>query len=572
MRADVAGRLRDGAVLRAWMDLAVPALTAARARIDSVNVFPVADGDTGTNVLLTVRGAAEAVRSLGPSATDTELLGALGRGAQLAARGSSGMILSRYLGGLAESADAPLPEALLRAAVAARGAVHQPEDGTVLTLAARVAAAARASAGDEADALTEAVEAGRADLAEISSAHPVLRSARVVDAGACALLVLLDALLAALRGAAGPVDVSWLAKQTEPAGHPEHLGHLEHLGHAERPGHTGPTEPAEPAEPAEQPGYAGAERATASGADEHLFEVLVVLRATGPGAAARLRTSLATTGDAVAVVDGDGLLTAHVHADDPAVVLAAVGATGAIEGTWTATVRVLVGRSGPVVACTAHPALAGTLALAGAVVLVVPDDVPADHVRDAVVRAVQDAGTPAHGTLPTDDAVPTEDPAPTDDAVPADDATPLDAGAHVVVLPGDRLPDHVLPLHDQPRAAGDVSWGVRAEVADELRVVAAVVAGPGATTTTASCADQASALDTADRLFSASASVPLDDAGAVLDGVRTLTVLLGRGATLEDGLELVDVLGARHPEVPVALAGPVPTGPAFGLAVSEVRP
>lgn len=476
-------------MLRAWMDLAVPALTTARARIDAVNVFPVADGDTGTNVLLTVRGAAEAVGSLGPSAPDHDVLHALGRGAQLAARGSSGAILGRYLGGLAEAADAPLPDALRRAADAARAAVLRPEDGTVLTLAARVAAAAQGSAGDEADALAAGVGAGRVDLAGISATHPVLRSARVVDAGACALLVLLDALVAALRGASGPVDVSWLAEHAAADG-------VADVG---------------------------------AGPGERVFEVVAVLRVAGTGAGDRLRASLATTGDAVAVVDGGELLTAHVHADDPAAVLAAVGAAG---GTWTAAVRVLVGRSGPVVACTAHPSLAGTLALAGAVVLVLPDGVPPDEVHAAVARAVQDAGAPAHG------------PAPTDDSARA-----------VVVLAGDRLP---------PGASGP-GWAARADVADELRVVAAVVAGPGADTTTASAADRASALAAADRLVHGAAR-----AGAH-DGARTLTVLLGPGAAVEDGLDLADALGSRYPDVPVALAGPVPAGPAFGLAVSQVR-
>lgn len=492
----------DGDVLRAWLDGAVPALEAARERIDAVNVFPVPDGDTGTNVLLTVRGAADAVRALDPAAPGAEVLRALGRGALLAARGNSGVILSRYLGGLAEAADAPLPEALHRAAVAARTAVHQPEDGTVLTVAARVAAAAQ-DAGDDAVALAAGITAGKGDLAGICAAHPVLRSARVVDAGACALLVLLDALLAAVRGVAGPVDVSWLA---------EHAG----------------------ADPVADPDQ-----------DDRAFEVMAVLHAASPAAvdpAATdpaaldpaavdvLRTALAAVGDAVAVVGDDTALTVHVHADDPAAVLAAVEATG---GRWTATVRALVGDPRPVVACTAHPGLAGALALAGAVALVLPDGVPPAEAAAAVARAAQDALAPVHAP-PSRTARPT--------------GTAPDAGAAVVVLPGDRLPaDALHPAWVVPDGAGD-----------ELGVLAAVVGAPGARGATASAADPDTALVAAEQLLAAAPAGP-----------RTLAVLLGRGATADDGLDLADRLGPRHPDVRVAVSGPVPAGPAFGLVVTS---
>jgi hypothetical protein len=506
----------DGDVLRAWLDGAVPALEAARERIDAVNVFPVPDGDTGTNVLLTVRGAADAVRALDPAAPGSEVLRALGRGALLAARGNSGVILSRYLGGLAEAADAPLPEALHRAAVAARTAVHQPEDGTVLTVAARVAAAAQDAGGDDVVALGAGITAGKGDLAGICAAHPVLRSARVVDAGACALLVLLDALLAALRGGTDPVDVSWLAE------------------------------------------HAAADPAAAAGADDRAFEVMAVLHGADPAAAGPagpaaepapdgpagpatvgpaavdvLRAALAAAGDAVAVVGDDTALTVHVHADDPAAVLAAVEAAGV---RWTATVRALVGDPRPVVACTAHPGLAGTLALAGAVAVVLPDGVPAPEAGAAVARAVQDALAPVHAP-------------PSWTARP--EGTVRDAGAEVVVLPGDRLPADAL----QP------AWVVPDGAGDELGVLAAVVCAPDARGATASAADPGTALVAAEQLLATAPAGPC-----------TLAVLLGRGATVDDGLDLADRLGPRHPDVRVALAGPVPAGPAFGLALAPSGP
>jgi hypothetical protein len=501
----------EGAVLRAWLGCAVPALEAARERIDAVNVFPVADGDTGTNVLLTVRGAADAVGALDPAAPGTDVLRALSRGALLAARGNSGVILSRYLGGLAEAPDVALPEALRRAAEAARTAVHEPEDGTVLTVAAHIAAVASAAAdstgtgetpGGEVAALAAGVDAGRAGLAGISAAHPVLRATRVVDAGACALLVVLDALVVALDGREGPVDVAWLA---------EHAA-------------AGPAPAADPADRA--------------------FEVMAVLHAADAEAAAGLRDALAAVGAAVAVVEDHAVLTAHVHADDPVAVLEAVGACG---GSWTASVRTLVGAPRPVVACTAHPALAGALALAGSVALVLPDGVPAPDVRAAVLRAAQDALAPAHAPGAARGPV-TPGETTTGAATPGPDR-PDASAAPVVVLRGDRLAADVLD-------ALDPAWAVPGWASDDLRVLAAASAGPDVQPATAVAADPDAALTAAERLLGVDPSP------------GRLVVLLGPGARADDGLDLADRLGAPHPGLPVTVAGPVPTGPAFAIAVT----
>ena len=441
-------------MLRDWLDRAVPALEAARERIDAVNVFPVPDGDTGTNVLLTLRGAADEVAALpagADGATDdgAAVLRALARGALLSARGNSGVILSRYLGGLAGAAPeaapaaasgpalgaAPgaLPDALAAAAAAARSAVPEPEDGTVLTVAAVVADAARHAAArgaGDAAALDAGVAAGRADLARISAAHPVLRSARVVDAGACALLVLLDALAAALADRPAPVDVGWLD---------EH-------GAAREPGGSA------------DPTGAGSGDGGAGG-----YEVVALLRAgagdgAGPAAdataAERVARDLAATlpavGGAVAVVAGEGLVTAHVHAPAPADVATVLTAAGA---RWTASVRTLLGAERPVVACTGSGEAAAALAHAGAVAVLLPDGTPAEDARDAVRRAVQDAQQPVHA-------------AGARGAAPAGDDPTTGAGRQgsVTVLPGDRL------------AAADLDpgWLVPAGATDEAGVLAAL--------------------------------------------------------------------------------------------------
>lgn len=513
-------------MLRDWLDRAVPALEAARERIDAVNVFPVPDGDTGTNVLLTVRGAADEVAALPGGAGSTTgavagatpgttqdadgaaVLRALARGALLSARGNSGVILSRYLGGLAAAASGALAPALATAAEAARSAVPEPEDGTVLTVAAVVAGAASEAAArgaGDADVLDAGVAAGRADLARISAAHPVLRSARVVDAGACALLVLLDALAGALAGRPGPVDVGWLDEHGA-AGDPH--GAWADDGTDAGTGADSGTGTGAGADSGTDAGTgadagAGTDAGADSGADSGPpggYEVVALLRTPadgapgeGPGSddapaerlARHLAEALPAVGDAVAVVAGDGLVTAHVHAAAPADVAEVLTAAGA---RWTASVRTLLGVERPVVACTGSGEVAAVLADAGALAVLLPDGTPADEGRDAVRRAAQDAQMPVHaGTDAPDDAragdlAGTRGDAGTDDDAGAgagDDAgadhaataggepTPAAAGDRAVtVLPGDRLD----AAHLDPR------WVVPDGATDDAGVLAALTA------------------------------------------------------------------------------------------------
>lgn len=566
LHADVAGRVVDADVLRAWMASAVPALEVARERIDAVNVFPVADGDTGTNVLLTLRGSVQEAAGLPLDAAGPELLRAVARGALLAARGNSGVIVSRYLGGLAEAADGALAVALDRAATAARAAVHEPEDGTVLTVAAVIAGttgeAAARGLGD-ADALAAGVAAGRTDLARISAAHPVLRSARVVDAGACALLVLLDALAGALAGRTEPVDVGWLAEHA-----PAVLDTDAHL--------------------------------TTDG----LFEVMAVLRTGATGAAGpsadTVGAALAQIGEAVAVVDGDGLFTAHVHTADPATALGLLGlGSGSTSGSGTATVRRLVGASRALVACTDRPALAAPLALTGAVVLVLPvGGVSIEVARTAVDRAVQDAFAPVH-TMPVSGA-PTVHGVTTVSGAPTVPGCAAVAGP-VVVLPGAGLDPAAVRIEAGSARAG-ATRVVLTDARDDLRVLVAATAAVldpdvladllgGLHSATAD--DLEGALDAAERLLAATWTIGIAASSADLVAesttgraaalatvhpappmdpealaVSAVTVLLGAGATATDGLDLADRLSARYPDVPVVVAGPVPDAPAYRLAVT----
>lgn len=391
----------------AWVEGARTGLAQARAGIDALNVFPVADADTGTNAWLTVEGGARAVdeRVAEGPAPAADLLTAFSRGAMLAARGNSGVILSQWLAGFARRTEAVLEarglaDALRDAARAARLALADPQEGTVLSLADEVARAAHLTA----DALppgapgsgpgavaAHAAAAGHQALARISAAHPVLRRAHVPDAGACALLVVLDALAAALGGGPARDAAGWLP------------------GAAGTPGTTGTRGmPDERARSEAEPGHEAGAEGAAHRFDGHggaAFEVMLVVRVPdgssgGPGphheTGDRLRTALGGTGESVAVVGADGWWHAHVHTDDPAAAIAACAVGGGCVREQVVVRRLDVVDSGVLpaadwrlVVVTTTAGLAAWYATAGAVVVVRAPEAPVttSHVR----RAVEDA-------------------------------------------------------------------------------------------------------------------------------------------------------------------------------------
>jgi uncharacterized protein len=193
------------------------ALEARAGEIDDLNVFPVADGDTGTNMLITAVAVEE-----GAAATTglpwPERCAALARAALTGARGNSGMILSQIVRGAAESltgeegelGGAALARALRQASEAAYAAVRHPVEGTMLTVARRAAEGAEAADGGGLEAVFEAaLEGGRRGVAETPELLDVLREAGVVDSGGLGLVVLLEGLGAGLLGreVAAPIDV-----------------------------------------------------------------------------------------------------------------------------------------------------------------------------------------------------------------------------------------------------------------------------------------------------------------------------------------------------------------------------
>lgn len=207
------------------------------AAVDALNVFPVPDGDTGTNMVLTLQSALEeGGRSQTEGAGD--VLQALAHGALLGARGNSGVILSQIMRGLAQGlAGKDQPDgrevalALCLAAETAYKGVAQPVEGTMLTVMREAAEAARAAdTSDVAVVLQKTVDAARVSLANTPNLLPVLKEAGVVDAGGQGLLLLLEGALAGLQGqplgeaytSLGEIDRGWLA--TVGAAHGEAAG------------------------------------------------------------------------------------------------------------------------------------------------------------------------------------------------------------------------------------------------------------------------------------------------------------------------------------------------------------
>lgn len=194
------------------------ALEARADEVDDINVFPVADGDTGTNMLLTAV-AVEREAAATEGLTRDQRCAALARAALMAARGNSGMILSQLVRGAAESLareegaldGAAVARALRAASEAADAAVRHPVEGTMLTVARLAAAGAEsASARDPAAVLAAALDAGRRGVAETPALLDVLREAGVVDAGGLGLEILLEGAAAALAGreVAAPMRVA----------------------------------------------------------------------------------------------------------------------------------------------------------------------------------------------------------------------------------------------------------------------------------------------------------------------------------------------------------------------------
>ena len=285
----------DVTMLLRFVEVATEALAAAREEIDALNVYPVPDGDTGTNMFLTLSSARDALhevvdQSAEPTPEDwPAAVAAFSRGALLGARGNSGVILAQMLGAMTKhllaSADGRRrgdrwADAMVAATRASYEAVGTPVEGTMLTVACAASEAARAAADalvvdDVAAVVGAAAEAAAAALARTPLQLQVLADAGVVDAGGRGLCVLLDALETALTGRRALDEPVRAARRHIPVPLPTH-------------------------------------DLTAEGPS---YEVMYLLDADDD-AIPDLRRRLAELGDSLVVVGGEGLWNVHVHVDD----------------------------------------------------------------------------------------------------------------------------------------------------------------------------------------------------------------------------------------------------------------
>ncbi len=192
------------------------ALTQRKEEINRLNVFPVPDGDTGTNMSLTIESVVNNLRSLGSDADGQAVRKAIIQGALMGARGNSGVITSQILRGLCEGSDGldqfdteTIAASLQKAEEVAFQAVRKPVEGTILTVLRDTAKAAKdaAALGLDTDAAMEAiVSEAYASVQRTPDFLAVLKENGVVDAGGFGLAILLDSFAAALLGKA-PLDI-----------------------------------------------------------------------------------------------------------------------------------------------------------------------------------------------------------------------------------------------------------------------------------------------------------------------------------------------------------------------------
>lgn len=348
----------DGTALLRWGRLCLAGLERTRSEINALNVFPIADADTGTNLLATMRAAMVAAGGAGGTEVHA-VAAAMARGATAGARGNSGIILSQVLRGIADAVrpegDRPVPvdagvlrAALARAAALVRESLSTPVEGTILTVLDAAAAAAGACAEHTPVAVALAAAEGAADaLGHTPDQLGVLREAGVVDAGARGLLVLLDALVEVTGGAA-----------------PRRRDYRPEPGVAAVPdaGERAPLprQPPRAAPAAPQ----DAARAAPGGKHAPCFEVMYLLTGTDETRVKQLRDRLGELGDSVVVVgDGEQTWSAHVHCADAGAAVEAGMAAGTVRDIRIESfVITAVGTHAPV--RTSGPADRGILAVA----------------------------------------------------------------------------------------------------------------------------------------------------------------------------------------------------------------
>ena len=277
----------DGETLLHMFVAAAASLESQTEAINALNVFPVPDGDTGTNMLLTMRSAVEEASSA-QALHAGEALASLSRGSLMGARGNSGVILSQIIRGFRQAAHEKerldgldFVAGFREAATYAYQSVSEPVEGTLLTVAREVAEAMEATSwgpqSRPSDVLAASSEAARAAVARTPYQLAVLRENGVVDAGGLGYAVILEAFAAYARGGGDVTPIAAIAERRAPEAKDLHL-----------PSH-----------------------ASYGFCTEYLVEHV----SEDPGS---LRAHMERFGDSVIVVADGGLTKVHLHTKDPA--------------------------------------------------------------------------------------------------------------------------------------------------------------------------------------------------------------------------------------------------------------
>ena len=289
----------NGATFKDMVLFGAACIAGQKQAINDLNVFPVPDGDTGTNMSLTIQTACAELKKADPETID-DAAKITARGLLRGARGNSGVILSllfrgmsKSLKGLTEADGAALAAAMQEGVATAYGAVMKPAEGTVLTVS-RLAAQRAIEAAQENNCvefvLEEAIRAGEVTLAETVEMNPVLKKAGVVDAGGKGYLIILDGMLRCLRGEAIP-------------------------------------EVGEETEVKEKADFAALE-------DEITFTfdtVFIVRKTMGEKSLEPLRAYLDSIGDSLVIGEDDECFKVHVHTDIPGTALTEAQKYGTLE-------------------------------------------------------------------------------------------------------------------------------------------------------------------------------------------------------------------------------------------------
>ena len=292
----------DAAAFKEMILCAYAALRANSQAINELNVFPVPDGDTGTNMCLTMSNAATMLQGSDYDTVDAvsnAVASALLRGA----RGNSGVILSllfrgiaKRLKGLETAGAAEFTGAMNDGVEAAYKAVMKPAEGTILTVSRLASAAAEKAAKDDRnleDSLLSAIEAGEAALADTVNQNPVLKKAGVIDAGGKGYMTILTAMVRSLRGEirSADMDTSETAEENEGWGE----------GEVDVP-------------------------------TENVFDTVYIVRKKSPDVDLMpLRRYLDSIGDSLVISDDDEIFKVHVHTDIPGEALTESQKYGTLE-------------------------------------------------------------------------------------------------------------------------------------------------------------------------------------------------------------------------------------------------